>query len=185
MNPWKCVFFSSFVGGAAIGLSFICAPFVTPAFRKYCLPYVPATNNQLNNVLKLLQANSSEKLLDIGSGDGRIVIGIIWFHFFVALFAKFFFIECGNYCSQLNFGFSNIAAAKNGLQADGVELNTWLVQYSRLSALYHGVFKQTTFYQKDLWKFNVSPYKYIVIFGVEQMVCLYNSYNLFFCYRWI
>lgn len=63
-----------------------------------------------------------------------------------------------------------IAAAKNGLKADGVELNTWLVQYSRLSALYHGVFKHTTFYQKDLWKFDVSPYRYIVIFGVEQMV---------------
>lgn len=62
------------------------------------------------------------------------------------------------------------AAAKNGLHADGVELNTWLVQYSRLSALYHGVFNQTKFYQKDLWKFDVSPYKYIVIFGVEQMV---------------
>lgn len=64
-----------------------------------------------------------------------------------------------------------LAAAKKGLQSDGVELNTWLVQYSRLSALYHGVFKQTAFHQKDLWKFDVSPYKYIVIFGVEQMVC--------------
>lgn len=65
-----------------------------------------------------------------------------------------------------------LAAAKNGLNADGVELNTWLVQYSRLSALYHGVFKQTSFYQKDLWKFDVSPYRYIVIFGVEQMVSM-------------
>lgn len=63
------------------------------------------------------------------------------------------------------------AAAKNGLLADGVELNTWLVQYSRLSAIYHGVFKRIKFYQKDLWKFDVSPYQYIVIFGVEQMVC--------------
>lgn len=62
------------------------------------------------------------------------------------------------------------AAAKNGLLADGVELNTWLVQYSRLSAIYHGVYKRIRFYQKDLWKFDVSPYQYIVIFGVEQMV---------------
>lgn len=64
-----------FTGGAAIGLSVICAPFVAPAFRKYCLPYVPATNNQINNIVKLLKANTNERLLDIGSGDGRIVIG--------------------------------------------------------------------------------------------------------------
>lgn len=62
------------------------------------------------------------------------------------------------------------AAAKCGFQADGVELNTWLVQYSRLSALTHGVFNRTKFFQKDLWKYDVSPYNYIVIFGVEQMV---------------
>lgn len=63
------------------------------------------------------------------------------------------------------------AAAKNGIIADGVELNTWLVQYSRLAAIYHGVYNRIKFHQKDLWKFNVSPYQYIVIFGVEQMVC--------------
>lgn len=69
-----------------------------------------------------------------------------------------------------------LAAAKKGLRSDGVELNTWLVQYSRVSALYHGVFKQTAFYRKDLWKFDVSPYRYIVIFGVEQMVCILNAH---------
>lgn len=62
------------------------------------------------------------------------------------------------------------AAAKHGCIAHGVELNTWLVQYSRLSALCHGVSKRIRFHQRDLWKFNVSPYQYIVIFGVEQMV---------------
>lgn len=72
------------------------------------------------------------------------------------------------------------AAAKNGLKADGVELNTWLVQYSRISALYNGVFKHTKFYQKDLWKFDVSPYKYIVIFGVEQMVSRILGFEFIF-----
>lgn len=72
------------------------------------------------------------------------------------------------------------AAAKNGLIADGVELNTWLVQYSRLSAIYHGVYKRIKFYQRDLWKFDVSPYQYIVIFGVEQMVCIISIIQFFF-----
>lgn len=83
MNLYLVFFFTinaycldlNFKGGAAIGLSIICAPFVTPAFRKYCLPYVPATSNQISNILRLLQKNTNEKLLDIGSGDGRIVIG--------------------------------------------------------------------------------------------------------------
>lgn len=64
-------------GGIAVGLTLLCAPFITPAFRKYCLPYVPATTTQVENVLHLLKrAKHGEKLLDIGSGDGRIVIGM-------------------------------------------------------------------------------------------------------------
>ncbi|XP_054726767.1 ATP synthase subunit C lysine N-methyltransferase [Anastrepha obliqua] len=123
-------------GGIAVGLSVICASFVAPAFRRICLPYVPATNEQVRNVLSFLPKNSRSKLLDIGSGDGRIVI----------------------------------AAAENGLLADGVELNPWLVWYSRLSALRQGVQGQTKFFRRDLWKYSVAPYDYVVIFGVEQMM---------------
>lgn len=64
----------------------------------------------------------------------------------------------------------NVAAAKNGYRAHGVELNPWLVQYSRCSALVNGVSRKTAFYRKDLWTFNVTDYNHIVIFGVEQMV---------------
>lgn len=41
------------------------------------MPYVPATDSQIENVLKFLKINKAKsvKLLDIGSGDGRIVIG--------------------------------------------------------------------------------------------------------------
>lgn len=56
----------------------ICVSFVAPAFRKYCLPYVPATDKQIENILKSINGkpkNGTKKLLDIGSGDGRIVIG--------------------------------------------------------------------------------------------------------------
>lgn len=64
-----------------------------------------------------------------------------------------------------------LAAAKHGLaQAHGVEYNTWLVQYSRFSSLYHGVFRKTKFFKKDLWNFDVSNYNIVVIFGVESMM---------------
>ena len=38
------------------------------------LPYVPASTNQVENVLKALSlVKSGGKLIDLGSGDGRIV----------------------------------------------------------------------------------------------------------------
>ncbi|XP_034659873.1 ATP synthase subunit C lysine N-methyltransferase [Drosophila subobscura] len=125
-------------GGVGIGLSIVCASFVAPAFRKICLPYVPATTEQIQNVLSFLPKNATGKLLDIGSGDGRIVF----------------------------------AAAQHtkGLKTDGVELNPWLVYYSRLAALRHGATRQASFYRRDLWKFNIKDYNFVVIFGVEQMM---------------
>lgn len=60
------------VGGTLVALYAVATPFVTPALRKVCLPFVPATSAQIQNVLKMLE-NRSGSLVDIGSGDGRIV----------------------------------------------------------------------------------------------------------------
>ncbi|XP_068623513.1 ATP synthase subunit C lysine N-methyltransferase [Battus philenor] len=121
-------------GGLAIGVSLVCIPFVSPALRKVCLPYVPATTEQLAGVTKALVGRSG-RLLDVGSGDGRIVF----------------------------------TAAKLGFQAEGVELNSILVYYSRISALLNK-HQNTKFYRKNLWTFNLEPYNNVVIFGVEQMM---------------
>lgn len=64
--------------------------------------------------------------------------------------------------SNLEFYFS--------FQSDGVELNYWLVLYSRFSAMKSGVSDKAKFYRKDLWKFPLSSYNYCVIFGVEEMM---------------
>ncbi|KAM6918248.1 ATP synthase subunit C lysine N-methyltransferase [Xenentodon cancila] len=61
------------LGGSLVALYAVTAPFVAPALRKVCLPFVPATEAQVENVLKVLRARSGT-LADIGSGDGRIVI---------------------------------------------------------------------------------------------------------------
>ncbi|XP_058876459.1 ATP synthase subunit C lysine N-methyltransferase-like isoform X2 [Acipenser ruthenus] len=60
------------VGGTLIALYAVATPFVIPALRKICLPFVPATPAQIANVLKMLQSRTGS-LVDIGSGDGRIV----------------------------------------------------------------------------------------------------------------
>lgn len=60
------------VGGSLVALYSVAVPFVAPALRKVCLPFVPATSTQIENVLKVLLTRSGS-LVDIGSGDGRIV----------------------------------------------------------------------------------------------------------------
>ncbi|XP_074843951.1 ATP synthase subunit C lysine N-methyltransferase [Carettochelys insculpta] len=65
--------FPGIVGGTLVVLYAVVTPFITPALRRICLPFVPATSNQIENVLKMLQCRSGS-LVDIGSGDGRIVI---------------------------------------------------------------------------------------------------------------
>jgi len=70
------------IGATALGLTAISLPFVTPAFRRVCIPYVPATDAQIQNILKLLDnyrkfsqpaLADGSKLIDLGSGDGRVV----------------------------------------------------------------------------------------------------------------
>ncbi|CAD5113779.1 DgyrCDS2947 [Dimorphilus gyrociliatus] len=129
------IVFTSILGASVIGLTTVCYAFVRPALRKICLPFVPATQEQISNVLKLLNGRSG-KVIDLGSGDGRIVI------------------EC----------------AKKGFQAEGIELNRWLIYFSRYSAFRHNVQNRTKFYCQDLWKMNYSNYNNIVIFGVEPMM---------------
>lgn len=63
---------NSVTGGTAVVLSVVCFPFVSPALRRFCLPYVPATATQIENVMCAL-AGRSGRLVDLGSGDGRIV----------------------------------------------------------------------------------------------------------------
>nr|XP_002741906.2 PREDICTED: protein FAM173B-like [Saccoglossus kowalevskii] len=124
------------VSGALVaGLYAIATPFVLPALRKVCLPYVPATTKQIENVMKAIRGRKGN-LIDIGSGDGRIVL----------------------------------AAAQNGFKSVGVELNPWLVWYSRIMARNLKLSKQAQFYRQDLWKMNTSEFDNVVIFGVSQMM---------------
>ncbi|RUS78348.1 hypothetical protein EGW08_013899 [Elysia chlorotica] len=61
-------------------------------------------------------------------------------------------------------------AARKGFQGYGVELNFWLVLYSRWQAWIHGLSSQAKFFKKDLWKMDLCTYQNIVVFGVESMM---------------
>ncbi len=60
------------VGGTGVGLLVVSIPFVVPALRRYCLPYVPATPIQIEKILHQLRGREG-KMVDLGSGDGRVV----------------------------------------------------------------------------------------------------------------
>ncbi|KAH3730787.1 ATP synthase subunit C lysine N-methyltransferase-like [Dreissena polymorpha] len=123
--------FGAFVAGTAA----LTVSFIAPAFRKVILPYVPATTLQVQNVMKALTGRQGS-VLDIGSGDGRVVI----------------------------------EAARHGFHGYGVELNYWLVLFSRYQAWRQGMGHSATFFRKDLWKTDMSKYNNIVIFGVDTLM---------------
>ncbi|EEC14740.1 conserved hypothetical protein, partial [Ixodes scapularis] len=124
-------------GIGAFGIIAVTLPFLSPAFRRICLPYVPATDAQLRNVMSALGKRTKRSgLVDLGSGDGRIVF----------------------------------EAAKLGfVPAVGVELNPWLVAYSKIRALATKSPK-TSFLRMDLWKFELSGFDNVVVFGVQEMM---------------
>ncbi|XP_012577176.1 PREDICTED: protein FAM173B [Condylura cristata] len=94
------------VGGALVAVYAVATPFVTPALRRVCLPFVPATAQQIENVVQLLQRRKGS-LVDIGSGDGRIVIAA----------AKEGFTAVGYELNPWLVWFSRYRAWREGVQA--------------------------------------------------------------------
>ena len=68
-------FILGITGATAVGLVIVTTPFLTPALRRICLPYVPATEKQIANIFRLAKApkQNGSTLVDLGSGDGRVV----------------------------------------------------------------------------------------------------------------
>lgn len=62
------------LAGVVFGIHLIAGPFITPALRRICLPFVPATEEQVENVFRALKGRKG-KFVDLGSGDGRLVSG--------------------------------------------------------------------------------------------------------------
>lgn len=122
-------------------------PFVTPGFRKICLPFVPATDSQISNILTSLRGRGGS-LIDLGSGDGRIVLSTM-----KATLQKEHDIHLEH--------------------ADGVELNRWLVWYSRVQVWRNRQLldrKMLSFFKGDIFKTDLYKYDNIVVFGVDSLM---------------
>eukprot|EP00056_Hartaetosiga_gracilis_P019582 m.14962 g.14962 ORF g.14962 m.14962 type:complete len:191 (-) comp7791_c0_seq2:682-1254(-) len=112
-------------------------PFIRPALRK-SPPFIPTTCFHINNITKVVKQQHCRKFVDLGSGDGRVVI--------------------------------NVAKCANVSLAAGVELNPWLVMYSRVKAFREGVRATTSFAVADIWKKNYSEFDSVVVFGAREMM---------------
>uniref|UniRef100_A0A4W2H822 ATP synthase c subunit lysine N-methyltransferase n=1 Tax=Bos indicus x Bos taurus TaxID=30522 RepID=A0A4W2H822_BOBOX len=100
------VLFTGIVGGTLVAVYAVATPFVTPALRRICLPFVPATTKQIENVVKMLECRRGP-LVDIGSGDGRIVIAA----------AKEGFTAVGYELNPWLVWYSRYRARREGVQA--------------------------------------------------------------------
>jgi hypothetical protein len=122
------------------GLTVLAVPFLTPALRGHALPYVPATRQQLDNIFNLLKQYSTtprRHLIDLGSGDGRIVNELENIYIFVLVRIILQVFE----------------AVQQGFpRATGIEINRVLVYYARLKAYLSGQEKICQFKRANLWK---------------------------------
>eukprot|EP00729_Bicosta_minor_P010324 gene10324-25505_t len=140
------------MSGTFVGMSALFWPFIAPVIRRHVLPFIPATDMQVKNVVRGLEAargsakasaagasNSTAavtSMVDLGSGDGRLVI----------------------------------AAAEAGFKGTGVELNPWLNVWAAVKSMKAGTSSKTSFTTSDLWKFSCADYDNVVIFGVAEMM---------------
>lgn len=63
-----------------------------------------------------------------------------------------------------------IELAKAGAQAQGYEINPFLVLTSRKNIRDAGVQKQASIYWKDFWAQDLSPFQVIILFGMPHMM---------------
>jgi ribosomal protein L11 methylase PrmA len=99
-------------------------------------PFVPTFRNSLGKMIVAAKIQPGEKLADLGSGDGRIVI----------------------------------AAAKNGAQAHGYEINPVLVWYSRWQISQAGLSGKAFVHWKSFWKADLSEYQIVTVFGITSIM---------------
>ncbi|XP_067586468.1 ATP synthase subunit C lysine N-methyltransferase isoform X5 [Tursiops truncatus] len=116
--------FTGIVGGTLVVVYAVATPFITPAFRRICLPFVPATAKQIENVVKMLRCRRGP-LVDIGSGDGRIVIAA----------AKEGFTAVGYELNPWLVWYSRYCARREGVQASAKFYisDLWKVTFSQYS----------------------------------------------------
>ena len=94
-------------------------------------PFVPSGRKHVRNMLELASLRPGDRLIDIGSGDGRIVL----------------------------------MAGKHGVEATGIEINPFLVWWSRLKALFFPK-RKVRIVSGNLWHKHLGEYDVVTLFFI-------------------
>ena len=97
--------------------------------------WYPTPQSLVDVMINMAQLTPADFLIDLGSGDGRIVI----------------------------------AAAKRGIQAEGVEFNPDMVEFSKNNAAREGVADKTDFIKADFFEYDLSKATVITMFLLPEI----------------
>lgn len=98
-------------------------------------PFAPTKQSGIKAMVALAAIKSGERALDIGSGDGRLVIGL----------------------------------AEAGANASGIEINPFLVLWSRLR-IPKNLRSRVTIIRESIWHHDCSGYTALTIFGIPYIM---------------
>ena len=147
------------IGGIGAGIMVLAAPFVSPGFRRFALPFVPATPVQLEAVLRHVRGRAG-RVVDLGSGDGRVVIALArQGHYAVGYELNLWLVLYSRWRALVSGVHSTTEFHRRNLWK--VCVCVYRLQHT------HSISPSHTYeLQADL-----SGYENIIFFGVESMVC--------------
>lgn len=98
--------------------------------------YVPSKDLAIETMIKLGRVTKGKKVVDLGSGDGRVVA----------------------------------ALAKTGAEADGYEVNPWLVFKAKQLLRQAGLQDRTQIFMKSYWDVNLAQYDVVTLYGITYIM---------------
>lgn len=98
--------------------------------------YIPTDDDTVRRMLSVAELKPGDRLVDLGSGDGRLVI----------------------------------AAAKQGIEAKGYEINPILVWLSNRTIRKEGLQDLASVEWKDFWSADMSRYNIVMVFGIAHIM---------------
>jgi precorrin-6B methylase 2 len=98
--------------------------------------FFPATGHNVDIMMNMAKLHSGDRVVDLGSGDGRIVI----------------------------------ACAREGIRAEGYEINPILVLLSRRRIRQAGLKGLAKVYWKSFWRVDLSPFDTVFVYGIPYIM---------------
>ncbi|KAJ3109844.1 hypothetical protein HDU97_000074 [Phlyctochytrium planicorne] len=145
--------------GGVLSLHILFLPFALGAARKHAVPFVTTSHSKIDSIFQALtttlpkirkdSARTSLNFVDLGSGDGRVVIAAA-----SAKLGRFHFKKCV-----------------------GIEVNSTLFLYSVAKGIASPTRKHVQFWKKDIWKTDLRDFDVVMVFGDQRHMGQQQSFG--------